>query len=1183
MKKFSTKNTLVILLLTLSATITNAQINYSTGGFSTATSTYLDLGTNGSVVNMTSFDTTHSSSQSIGFNFNFNGTSYNKFIMYYDGFIKLTNDTLGVDTASGNLWFTTFVQPPGGGPFNSTNVLDTPLLVAFGQDLWDRNGLQIPEFRVRTTGTSGTRVCTIQWKNVCDKIQNSVNSQYDTINFQVKLYEGNNMIEFVFGRWVPSTNTSSARFGACGIKANSTGMLTVTKGSGTAWSAPTVNPGNYTVNALNYGNNVTTARPAPDAGRIYRFTPIVYNDVAVTSVYAVGKVALPGYVPDSIRAYITNPGLNAKTNVPVTLTISGANTFTSTYTVPLLAAVTGSAYVAFPIFKPSAYGKNLITVSVPTDDNTTNNIFTYGMSVTNSNLGYIDTLLPPTQSYGSTIGVIWSTKYHINGTRKVMKVRSPVLANSAAVGDTVCGIVLDTLGIIIARSTNYIVTTADLGTYLTFDIVNPPTITNKSFLAGIGCGITVVTSVNYFMGTIQTETPIRPFNDGYWQLSNTSGISNALAGTFYATPFLFSTGRLMMECELDSLFANDVGVVSSTLVNNSIVATNTPVSFRSVIKNLGYFNRSSGIPVYLKINNGAPIGPINTSGAMAVGGDTTSVLFAGANALNFTVAGNYTVRIYSALSNDQLRTNDTLTLTITAINSVSSLPYRLAKNIMGSWVAINNSSLLWKQGSANKANSMFTDSLLYMDNYNVTQNSALLVSPVFNFSAATKPTLNFYVACAPYSSSGYDDTLQVLVSTNNGLTFTTVYTKSNQLSVLPLGTLSAQSFQFVPSSAIDWRHESVNLSAFANSASVIIAFRGISKWGNSVYLADIIVSNPDSISSKTISSADSSFSSGAATVSFNSGVGAVGGQVTINRYVGVPFSSSTPVFASNSSATTNNLSVFTPSNVSPSAWWTVSYSGMGTGYLPSSIPYYISINTNVISNISQPDRLYIMKRSENNGSWTALSTSRSGTILTAGPIIGFCDFAIGSQPIYNGLPVKIINFTAEKLGDKVLLKWSTAFEINSNIFVVERSVNGGIFESIGEMKAAGNSAVQLNYSYLDLTSPSQNLLCYRIKEIDFDGTNCFSNIACVDFTNNENQVKVFPNPFNENLTIEIQKENLPAVVSICDLSGKEIVSKTINTTSMILDNLSTLEKGIYLLKINDSKTQKVFKLMKATR
>lgn len=1183
MKKISTKNVFIILLVIFITKITNAQINYSTGGFSTATSTYVDLGTNGSVVNMLSFDTTHSLSESIGFNFSFNGISYNKFIMYYDGFIKLTNDTLGNDTASGNLWFTTFVQPPGGGPFNSTSVLDTPLLVPFGQDLWDRNGLQTPEFRVYTTGTIGLRVCTIQWKNVCDKLQNSVASQYDTINFQLKLYEGNKMIEFVYGKWVPSTNTSSARFAACGIKANTAGMLTVTKGSGTAWSAPTINPGNYTVNALNYGNNVTIARPAPDVGRVYRFTPIVFNDVAVSTVYGVGKVALPGYTPESIKAYITNPGLNAKTNVPVTLTISGANTFTSTFIIPSLAAVTGSAFVEFPIFKPTAYGKNLISITVPSDDNPTNNLGTYGMSVTNSNFGYLDTLLPATQSYGTTIGVIWSIKCRMNGTRKVIQVRSPVLANSAAVGDTVCGVVLDTLGIILARSTNYIVTTADLGTYLTFDIVNPPTITNKSFLAGIGCGITVVTSVNYFMGTIQTETPIRPLNDGYWQLNNTSGISAFVAGNFYATPFLFSAGRLMMECILDSLFANDVGVERSTLLNNNIVRTNTPISFRSTIKNFGCFSRSVGIPVYYKINNNSPVGPVNTSSILYVGGDTTSVLFTGANALNFTLPGNYTVRIYSALTNDQFLLNDTLTLNFTAVNSASSLPYRLAKNIMGSWVAINNSSLLWKQGSANKANSMFTDSLLYMDNFNVTQNSALLVSPVFNFSAATKPTLNFYVACAPYSSSGYDDTLQVLVSTNNGLTFTTVYTKSNQLSVLPLGTLSAQSFQFVPSSAIDWRHESVNLSAFANSASVIIAFRGISEWGNSVYLADIIVSNPDSISSKTISSADSSFSSGAATVSFNSGVGAVGGQVTINRYVGVPFSSSTPVFASNSSATTNNLSVFTPSNVSPSAWWTVSYSGMGTGYLPSSIPYYISINTNVISNISQPDRLYIMKRSENNGSWTALSTSRSGTILTAGPIIGFCDFAIGSQPIYNGLPVKIINFTAEKLDDKVLLKWSTAFEINSNIFVVERSVNGGIFESIGEMKAAGNSAVQLNYSYLDLTSPSQNLLCYRIKEIDFDGTNCFSNIACVDFTNNENQVKVFPNPFNENLTIEIQKENLPAVVSICDLSGKEIVSKTINTTSMILDNLSTLEKGIYLLKINDSKTKKVFKLMKATR
>ena len=61
------------------------------------------------------------------------------------------------------------------------------MLFAFGQDLFA--GSSNAEFRVHTTGTSGSRVCTIQWKNVKDKIQAGAAQLYDTINFQIKLYE----------------------------------------------------------------------------------------------------------------------------------------------------------------------------------------------------------------------------------------------------------------------------------------------------------------------------------------------------------------------------------------------------------------------------------------------------------------------------------------------------------------------------------------------------------------------------------------------------------------------------------------------------------------------------------------------------------------------------------------------------------------------------------------------------------------------------------------------------------------------------------------------------------------------------------------------------------------------------------------------------------------------------------
>ena len=46
------------------------------------------------------------------------------------------------------------------------------------------------------------------------------------------------------------------------------------------------------------------------------------------------------------------------------------------------------------------------------------------------------------------------------------------------------------------------------------------------------------------------------------------------------------------------------------------------------------------------------------------------------------------------------------------------------------------------------------------------------------------------------------------------------------------------------------------------------------------------------------------------------------------------------------------------------------------------------------------------------------------------------------------LPVELLNFEASPLTNKVALKWSTATEVNNNYFVIERSVNGKLWEEI---------------------------------------------------------------------------------------------------------------------------------------
>lgn len=116
-----------------------------------------------------------------------------------------------------------------------------------------------------------------------------------------------------------------------------------------------------------------------------RFKHNTPNEVAVDNIYTLG-VAGRG-VTSSYRAYITNNGTAARTNVAVTLNVSGANTFTNTVTIPTL-AVGASGFVTFSTFTPTAVGTNNVVVSVPADDYTVNDSKTISQTVSANQLSY---------------------------------------------------------------------------------------------------------------------------------------------------------------------------------------------------------------------------------------------------------------------------------------------------------------------------------------------------------------------------------------------------------------------------------------------------------------------------------------------------------------------------------------------------------------------------------------------------------------------------------------------------------------------------------------------------------------------------------------------------------------------------------------------------------------------------
>ncbi len=115
-----------------------------------------------------------------------------------------------------------------------------------------------------------------------------------------------------------------------------------------------------------------------------------------------------------------------------------------------------------------------------------------------------------------------------------------------------------------------------------------------------------------------------------------------------------------------------------------------------------------------------------------------------------------------------------------------------------------------------------------------------------NLSSMTNPKMTFDLAKARLNEY-YFDNLKVKVSVNCGSTWTTVYNKtdnstSNTLETVPYSTYPNEYF---PASN-EWRNETVNLSAFANNAAVLIKFE-VAGSGNNLYLDNINVSQNNSI------------------------------------------------------------------------------------------------------------------------------------------------------------------------------------------------------------------------------------------------------------------------------------------------------------------------------------------------
>lgn len=91
------------------------------------------------------------------------------------------------------------------------------------------------------------------------------------------------------------------------------------------------------------------------------------------------------------------------------------------------------------------------------------------------------------------------------------------------------------------------------------------------------------------------------------------------------------------------------------------------------------------------------------------------------------------------------------------------------------------------------------------------------------------------------------------------------------------------------------------------------------------------------------------------------------------------------------------------------------------------------------------------------------------------------------------LPITLLNFSAARTENTVLLIWQTAMELNNAYYTIERSVDGSKFEAIGKLDGSGTTTTINTYQFKDESAPTATLY-YRLQQTDVDGQCTYSKI-----------------------------------------------------------------------------------------
>jgi PKD repeat protein len=190
------------------------------------------------------------------------------------------------------------------------------------------------------------------------------------------------------------------------------------------------------------------------------------------------------------------------------------------------------------------------------------------------------------------------------------------------------------------------------------------------------------------------------------------------------------------------------------------------------------------------------------------------------------------------------------------------------------------------------------------------------------------------------------------------------------------------------------------------------------------------------------------------------------------------------------------------------------------------------------------------------------------------------DYAVYFPGAGASLPVTLIGFDGYYSNGRSELNWQTQTEVNTDYFVIERSVDGGnSFTALGRVPATGAGQAGTNHYFFtdDLSTASgPDRYYYRLKMVDKNGAYQYSKLVIIQPPAGSTAATVwlYPNPVSRHSTLQIKKAVAgKLIVEVFNSMGQRVYTKQLTAAyyNTGIDIPAAWSAGIYTVRITDSR------------